>query len=64
MFRWRARNWPESLDAKEQERWRHFCEARLLEGQFGNALTLARYKQILEELISGSAAARADPAAG
>ncbi|MCW5201017.1 exodeoxyribonuclease I, partial [Desulfobulbus sp. F4] len=57
-FRYRARNWPESLEAKEQEQWRHFCEARLLEGQFGNKLTLARYKQILEELISGGAAAQ------
>ena len=55
-FRYRARNWPESLNAKEQAQWRHFCEARLLEGQFSNELTFARYKQILEELISSGAA--------
>jgi len=55
-FRYRARNWPESLNAKEQERWRHFCEARLLEGQFGNVLTFARYRQLLEELVSSGAA--------
>jgi exodeoxyribonuclease-1 len=55
-FRYRARNWPESLDAKEQEQWRHFCEARLLEGQFGNELTFAKYRQILEELVSGGTA--------
>lgn len=57
-FRFRARNWPESLNAKEQAQWRHFCEARLLEGQFGNELTFTRYKQILEELISSGAAAQ------
>jgi exodeoxyribonuclease-1 len=55
-FRYRARNWPESLNAKEQEQWRHFCEARLLEGQFGNELTVASYRQILEELVSSGAA--------
>ncbi|MGX9727903.1 MAG: exodeoxyribonuclease I [Candidatus Electronema sp. VV] len=57
-FRFRARNWPESLNAKEQAQWRHFCEARLLEGQFGNELTFSRYKQILEELVSSGAAAQ------
>jgi exodeoxyribonuclease-1 len=57
-FRCRARNWPESLNAKEQEQWRRFCEARLLEGQFGNKLTFARYREILDELISSGAAAQ------
>lgn len=55
-FRYRARNWPESLNAKEQGQWRHFCEARLLEGQFGNELTFAKYRQILEELVSNGTA--------
>jgi exodeoxyribonuclease-1 len=55
-FRYRARNWPESLDANEQEQWRHFCEARLLEGQFGNELTLDRFRQLLEELVSSGQA--------
>jgi exodeoxyribonuclease-1 len=55
-FRYRARNWPEHLDIKEQEQWRHFCEARLLEGQFGNELTLDRFRLLLEELISSGQA--------
>lgn len=55
-FRYRARNWPESLNVREQEQWRHFCEARLLEGQFGNELTVARYRQILEEAVSSGRA--------
>jgi exodeoxyribonuclease I len=55
-FRYRARNWPKSLDANEQEQWRHFCEARLLEGQFGNELTLNRFREILEEVVSSGQA--------
>jgi exodeoxyribonuclease-1 len=50
-FRYRARNWPESLDEKEKDQWRQFCEARLLAGEFGNQLTLARYQDILEEML-------------
>ncbi|MCI5147920.1 MAG: hypothetical protein D3916_00665, partial [Candidatus Electrothrix sp. MAN1_4] len=50
-FRYRARNWPESLDEKEREQWRQFCEARLLDGAFGNQLTLHKYQDILEEML-------------
>ncbi len=35
VFRWRARNWPESLTAEEQTRWQQHCRAVLLEGQGG-----------------------------
>lgn len=30
-FRYRARNYPEHLDTHDQERWRRFCRARLLD---------------------------------
>jgi len=50
-FRYRARNWPESLSEKEREQWRQFCEARLLSGEFGNQLTLEKYQDILEEML-------------
>jgi exodeoxyribonuclease-1 len=50
-FRYRARNWPESLDEKEREQWRQFCEDRLLDGSFGNQLTLHKYQDILEEML-------------
>jgi exodeoxyribonuclease-1 len=49
-FRYRARNWPETLNAKEADQWRQFCEARLLAGEFGNELTLHKYQHILEEI--------------
>ncbi len=50
-FRYRARNWPESLNEKEKDQWRQFCEARLLAGEFGNYLTLAKYQNVLEEIL-------------
>jgi len=36
VFRWRARNWPESLSAPEQQRWAGWCRARLLDGAAGS----------------------------
>src|SRR5690606_32931109 len=30
LFRYRARNYPGTLDASEQERWREYCRMRLL----------------------------------
>ncbi|XCN75125.1 MAG: exodeoxyribonuclease I [Candidatus Electrothrix aestuarii] len=50
-FRYRARNWPETLNEKEKDQWRQFCEARLLAGEFGNELTLHGYQHILEEML-------------
>ena len=50
-FRYRARNWPETLNAKETDQWRQFCEARLLAGEFGNERTLSMYQHILEEML-------------
>ncbi len=50
-FRYRARNWPESLNEKEGDQWRQFCEARLLAGEFDNELTLHKYQQILEDML-------------
>ncbi|WP_339134409.1 MAG: exodeoxyribonuclease I [Candidatus Electrothrix sp. GW3-4] len=50
-FRYRARNWPETLSGKEADQWQQFCESRLLAGAFGNELTLHKYQQILEEML-------------
>jgi exodeoxyribonuclease-1 len=50
-FRYRARNWPETLNEKEADQWRQFCEARLLAGDFDNELTVRRYQQILEGML-------------
>lgn len=57
-FRYRARNWPETLNVKEQEQWKHFCEDRLLKGHPGETLTVTRYQHILEEMVEQGLAER------
>ena len=49
-FRYRARNWPATLSEPEQQQWRNFCEARLMNGEYDNSLTVQRYMEQLEEL--------------
>ena len=48
--RYRARNWPESLDESEQKKWQSFCQARLIDGEFDCPLTIQQFQQRLEEL--------------
>ncbi|TAL87607.1 MAG: exodeoxyribonuclease I [Rhodanobacter sp.] len=54
LFRYRARNWPETLDADEQLRWEAFREARLTRHTPLTGLALDDYFARLTEL-------RADP---
>lgn len=49
LFRYRARNYPDSLTTAEQQRWREFCIARLNTESEG-LLTLAQYRERLEHL--------------
>jgi exodeoxyribonuclease-1 len=55
LFRYRARNWPETLDAGERERWDTFRRARLTRVTALTTLTL-------EDYFATLAALRADPA--
>jgi exodeoxyribonuclease-1 len=48
-FRWRARNFPQTLDAADQERWEQHRIARLLEGQ-GGALTIQEFFDRIDTL--------------
>ncbi len=48
--RYRARNWPETLDETEQKKWQSFCHARLIDGEFDCPLTADQFQQRLEEL--------------
>jgi exodeoxyribonuclease-1 len=43
LFRYRARSWPESLDAEEQARWRRHCNHRLFRDPGDGSLTLPAY---------------------
>lgn len=49
VFRWRARNFPGTLDAAEQERWQQHRVARLLEGE-GGALTIPAFFDRIDAL--------------
>lgn len=49
VFRWRARNFPDTLSADEQDRWQAHRHARLIEGQ-GGALTLERFFDRIDTL--------------
>jgi exodeoxyribonuclease-1 len=50
LFRYRARNYPETLDAAERERWEHFRRRRLTEKSAGASLVMDEYAQSLREL--------------
>jgi exodeoxyribonuclease-1 len=52
LFRYRARNWPESLDQAERERWQEYRRARLLEPDGGGSITLDDYLATLDRLES------------
>jgi len=52
LFRYRARNYPETLNADEQSRWNEFCMNRLKGRQAGASMTLDAYFARLQELRS------------
>jgi len=49
LFRYRARNWPESLNQEEQAQWQAYIQHRLTEEVTDKILTLPRYFQAIEE---------------
>lgn len=46
-FRYRARNFPQTLTEEETLNWRQFCQSRLLDGDFGAGLTMDQFHQQL-----------------
>lgn len=52
LFRYRARNFPDSLSADEQQRWFDFCRQRLSQPEWGAPNTLAQFREALEKLRS------------
>ena len=49
LFRYRARNFPETLDEREQQRWKMFCQQRLTDGQWGAPNTLEDFNRAVAE---------------
>jgi exodeoxyribonuclease-1 len=55
LFRYRARNWPETLDRQERLRWEEYRRARLTEPGGGGSIVLGDYRRQLSRLaIDGS----------
>lgn len=49
LWRYRARNFPEALDALERQRWQSFCRARLGEPKHGAPHTVAQFEAALAD---------------
>ncbi|MDO8332974.1 MAG: exodeoxyribonuclease I [Pseudomonas sp.] len=58
LFRYRARNFPDTLTLEEAERWQLFCKQRLTDPQFGAPNTLDAFEQALTQALSGATAAQ------
>ena len=50
LFRYRARNWPETLSAEEAQRWERFCLHRIQDEDGGGCITLNDYYERIAEL--------------
>ncbi|AZF28366.1 exodeoxyribonuclease I [Pseudomonas sp. R2-60-08W] len=56
LFRYRARNFPETLNNEEQQRWRLFCQQRLSDPVWGAPNTLSAFKAARQELQNNATA--------
>ena len=50
LFRYRARNWPETLNQQEQWKWQEFCRARLIDGEFGCEFTAQDFQEAMQDV--------------
>jgi len=51
LFRYRARNFPYSLNEREQERWRHHCFERITQGNEKGLISAQQYQLQTEQLF-------------
>jgi len=51
LFRYRARNFPQSLSAEEQAQWRQFCRQRLTDASWGAPNTLAQFEEQIRQCL-------------
>ncbi len=49
-LRYRARNWPETLNEQDRLQWQEFCHARLVDGEYGCTLSVSDFQLRMEEL--------------
>ncbi|MBQ4809927.1 exodeoxyribonuclease I [Pseudoalteromonas luteoviolacea] len=51
LFRYRARNWPESLSQSELETWRKYCQGKLMHGEDNPSINAQDFMLTLENLV-------------
>lgn len=51
LFRYRARNYPETLLGDEKKVWFDFCRQRLMDSSMGAPITIDRFNKELEQLL-------------
>ncbi|BAO44767.1 exodeoxyribonuclease I [Thiolapillus brandeum] len=51
LFRYRARNWPDSLEAEERQRWEEYRLRRLTDYEGGGSIVLQDYRRELSRLV-------------
>jgi exodeoxyribonuclease-1 len=54
LFRYRARNFPDTLNDEERERWRLFCQQRLSAPEWGAPNTLQAFNEATVELLASA----------
>lgn len=52
LFRYRARNFPDSLTPEEQVEWQTFCFQRLTDPEAGGSIVMEDYQERIEELLA------------
>ncbi|WP_339547914.1 exodeoxyribonuclease I [Pseudomonas sp. RA_35y_Pfl2_P32] len=55
LFRYRARNFPETLNEQEQERWKLFCQQRLSDARWGAPNTVQAFEDACEQWSQNAA---------
>ncbi|WP_462381694.1 exodeoxyribonuclease I [Pseudomonas sp. Marseille-QA0892] len=60
LFRYRARNFPDTLTVTEQQAWYRFCQMRLSNPAMGAPLILAEFRAALDGLIASATKEKAD----
>lgn len=50
LFRYRARNYPQTLSEEERNRWVLFCRRRLESSESGSPMTIEAFRQVFETL--------------
>lgn len=51
LFRYRARNWPESLSENELDQWRKYCQNKLMHGEDNPSINAQDFMITLENLV-------------